>query len=67
MLVMACSDKLYMKFQRNYIFNMNLSETLLKIKILGIRNNTPVIGLKLMAWFDRLYIKITLTEIDDTI
>lgn len=67
MLVMACSDKLYMKFQRNYIFNMNLSETLQKIKILGIRNNTPVIGLKLMAWFDRLYIKITLTEIDDTI
>lgn len=67
MLVMACSDKLYMKFQRNYIFNMNLSETLLKIKILGIRNNTLVIGLKLMAWFDRLYIKITLTEIDDTI
>lgn len=46
---------------------MNLSETLLKIKILGIRNNTPVIGLKLIAWFDRLYIKISLTEIDDTI
>jgi hypothetical protein len=57
---MAYFDKLYIKITRHDIFNvnMNLSETLLKIKILGIRKNTPVIGLKLMAWFDRLYIKI---------